>query len=116
MFEEEPAAEESYFTMNIYPILSEYFPCFANLRPANSWAGLYDVNSLDATPIIDKVKNCILITGMSGSGIMKADAVGRIAAAHLKNAEEATLYGGVSISTSRLGLSNRNIGKEQFVL
>jgi glycine/D-amino acid oxidase-like deaminating enzyme len=116
MFEEEPAPEEAYYTMNIYPILSEYFPCFANLRPANSWAGLYDVNSLDATPIIDKMNNCILITGMSGSGIMKADAVGRIAAAQFEDSEEATLYGGRSISTRRLRLTNRNIGGEQFVL
>lgn len=115
-FEEEPVAEEAYFTMNIYPILSEYFPCFANLRPTNSWAGLYDINSLDATPIVEKINNCILTTGMSGSGIMKADAVGRLTAALLNDKDEATLYGGQSISTSRLGLTNRNIGKEQFVL
>src|SRR3989337_769420 len=42
-FEEEPIAEESYYTYNIYPILSEYIPCFANLRPVNSWAGFYDI-------------------------------------------------------------------------
>src|SRR5208283_1016297 len=115
-FEEEPAAEEAYFTMNIYPILSEYFPCFTNLRPTNSWAGLYDINSLDATPIVEKINSCILTTGMSGSGIMKADAVGRLTAALLNDQDTAMLYGGQSISTSRFGLTNRNIGKEQFVL
>ena len=115
-FEEEPIPEEAYFTMNIYPILSEYFPCFTNLRPTNSWAGLYDINSLDATPIVEKINGCILTTGMSGSGIMKADAVGRLTAALLNDQDTAMLYGGQSISTSRLGLTNRNIGKEQFVL
>ena len=115
-FEEEPIAEEAYFTMNIYPILSEYFPCFTNLRPTNSWAGLYDINSRDATPIIEKINSCILTTGMSGSGIMKADAVGRITAALLNDQDKAVLYGGQSISTSRLGLTNRNVGREEFVL
>lgn len=115
-FEEEPMAEESYFTYGIYPILTEYFPCFANLRPANSWAGFYDINSVDATPIIDRLGNCILTVGMSGSGIMKADAVGRMAAAIVKGNEEATLYGDRRISTKLLGLTNRSVGKEEFVI
>jgi glycine/D-amino acid oxidase-like deaminating enzyme len=115
-FEDEPMAEESYFTYNIYPILSEYFPCFANLRPTNSWAGFYDINSVDSTPIIDRVDNCILTVGMSGSGIMKADAVGRMAAAILKGKAEAALYGERRISTTRLGLTNRSVGKEEFVI
>jgi len=116
MFEEEPNAEESYYTYNIYPILSEYLPCFANLRPANSWAGFYDINSLDSTPVIDRISNCILATGMSGSGIMKADAVGRVAAAVFKDESEAVLFGDRRISASRVGLTNRSVGKEEFVL
>ena len=115
-FEEEPAAEEAYFTMNIYPILSEYFPCFTNVRPSNSWAGFYDVNSLDGAPIVDKIDNCILATGMSGSGIMKADSIGRLTAAIYDGKKEATLFGNRTISTSRLGLTNRNVGQEQFVI
>ena len=115
-FEEEPMAEESYFTYNIYPILTEYLPCFANLRPTNSWAGFYDINSADSTPIIDRVGNCILTVGMSGSGIMKADAVGRMAAAIFKGNEEATLYGDRRISTKLLGLTNRSVAKEEFVI
>jgi glycine/D-amino acid oxidase-like deaminating enzyme len=115
-FEEEPAAEESYYSYNIYPILSEYFPCFANLRPVNSWAGFYDINSLDATPIIDRIDNCIIATGMSGSGIMKADAVGRYAAALLRDEEEAVLFGDRKISTARLGMTDRSVSREEFVI
>ena len=114
--EEDPVAEEDYFTMSIYPILSEYFPCFTNLRPATSWAGFYDVNSLDGTPVVDRIDNCILATGMSGSGIMKADAIGRLAAALYYEESEATLFGNRTISTTRLGLVNRNVGHEQFVI
>jgi FAD-dependent oxidoreductase domain-containing protein 1 len=115
-FEEEPSAEESYYTYNIAPILSEYLPCFANLRPVNSWAGLYDINSLDSTPIIDRINNCIIATGMSGSGIMKADAVGRMVAAIYQGKREASLCGDKRISTTRLGLTNRSVGKEEFVI
>jgi len=114
--EEEPSAEESFYTNNIYPILSEYYPCFTNLRPVNMWAGSYDVNSLDGTPVIEKIANCIITTGMSGSGIMKADAVGCVATALFDNEEEATLYGNHKIKTSRLGLANRDVGKEEFVI
>ena len=115
-FEEEPSAEEAYFTMNIYPILSEYFPCFTNVRPSNSWAGFYDINSLDGTPVVDKIDNCILATGMSGSGIMKADSIGRLVAAIYDGKKEAPLFSNRTISTNILGLRNRNVGQEQFVI
>jgi FAD-dependent oxidoreductase domain-containing protein 1 len=114
--EEEPTADENNYTYNIYPILSEYFPCFANLRPANSWAGFYDVNSVDGTPIVARISNCVLATGMSGSGIMKADAVGRMAAAVTEGKQEAKLFGGQTISTLRLDLTNRAVPKEEFVI
>jgi glycine/D-amino acid oxidase-like deaminating enzyme len=114
--EEEPIAEEPYYTKQIYPVLSEYFPCFINLRPTNMWAGFYDVNSLDATPIIARIENCIITTGMSGSGIMKADAVGRIAAALLDGKDEATLFGNRKISTAQVGLVNRAVEPEKFVI
>lgn len=115
-FEDEPSAEDNYYTYNIAPILGEYFPCFANLRPVNSWAGFYDINSLDSTPILDRINNCIVATGMSGSGIMKADAVGRMVAAIYQGKDEATLYGNRSIPTTRLRLTNRSVGKEEFVI
>ena len=114
--EEEPIADENNYTYNIYPILSEYFPCFANLRPVNSWAGFYDVNSVDSTPIVARISNCVLATGMSGSGIMKADAVGRMAAAITEGKQEAKLFGDQRISTLRLGLTNRAVPKEEFVI
>lgn len=114
--EEEPAADESFYTQNIYPVLSEYFPCFTNLRPANMWTGFYDVNSLDSTPIVTRVGNCIITAGLSGSGIMKADSVGRIAAALFDDKDEATLFGNHRISTTKLGLVSRAVEQEKFVI
>ena len=115
-FEEEPTAEDNHFTYNISPILSEFFPCFANIRPVSSWAGHYDINALDGTPIIDRVSNCTFAIGTSGSGIMKADAMGRIATALLAGKTEATLFGNRKIATSTLGLQNRAVDKEEFVI
>jgi glycine/D-amino acid oxidase-like deaminating enzyme len=112
--EEEPMAEEQFFNRNIYPILTEYLPCFSNLRPVNPWAGFYDLNSVDSTPIIARVGNCIMAVGMSGSGLMKADGVGRVATAIFEGKEEATLFGDRKISTSQLGLTNRSVGKEEL--
>ncbi len=112
--EEDPRAEEPFFNHNIYPILTEYFPCFANLHPSNAWAGFYDLNSVDSTPIIAQVGNCIMAVGMSGSGLMKADAVGRVATAVFEGKEEATLFGDRRISTSHLGLTDRAVGKEEL--
>ena len=114
--EEEPVADESFYTQNIYPVVSEYFPCFTNVRPVNMWAGFYDVNSLDSTPIVAKVGNCIITAGLSGSGIMKADSVGRIAAALYDDKDEAALFGNRRIPTTKLGLVNRTVEKEQFVI
>jgi len=115
-FEEEPTADEAYYARNISPVLSEYFPCFTNLRPVNMWAGCYDVNSIDATPIVARVANCIITAGLSGSGIMKADAVGRIASAVYDDKDTATLYGNRTLQPSRIGLVNRVVEPEKFVI
>jgi glycine/D-amino acid oxidase-like deaminating enzyme len=80
------------------------------------WAGFYDVNSLDATPIVARVENCIITSGLSGSGIMKADAVGRIAAALYDDKDEATLYGERRIPTAQIGLVDRRVEQEKFVI
>jgi len=116
MFEEDPQAERDYYTYSIYPILSKYFPHFKDVTPTNMWAGQYDVNTLDANPYIFQEAGVIMAAGLSGSGIMKADAVGRIVAALYAKKERAKLYGGRKIRVSRLGVAERNVGAERFVL
>jgi glycine/D-amino acid oxidase-like deaminating enzyme len=116
LYEENPMPEDSYYNCSIYPILSDYFPCFTSLRPSNSWAGHYDINTVDRTPIVERVANCVIVTGMSGSGIMKADGIGRVAAAVLQGRSETTLFDGRKLQTSRIGLKNRSVGREELVL
>jgi FAD-dependent oxidoreductase domain-containing protein 1 len=116
LFEEDPQPEADYFTYNIYPILSRYFPQFREAKPNKIWAGEYDINTLDSNPCIFQQNGLLVVAGLSGSGIMKADAVGRIASALYGEEEHATLYGGRKIEVGRLGISERRVDPERFVL
>jgi glycine/D-amino acid oxidase-like deaminating enzyme len=80
------------------------------------WAGQYDINTLDGVPYLFEEAGAIVVAGLSGSGIMKADAVGRMAAALYGKREYANLYGGRRIKVARLGVTERNTGIERFIL
>jgi len=58
----------------------------------------------------------IIITGCSGSGIMKADAIGRIVDALYQKKEEAELYGNVKFKVSDIGVEKRNVENEEFTI
>ena len=115
-FEENPLPEERFYIEGIYPVLVKYFPQFTDMRPSTSWAGLYDVNPIDEGPLVYEVSNVIVAAGTSGSGIMKADAVGRVVAAVLKGEDEAELFGGEVIKVKDLSLSSRSFEPERLVL
>jgi FAD-dependent oxidoreductase domain-containing protein 1 len=115
-FEEEPAAEEDFYTLNIYPVMSHYFPYFKDIRPYNKWAGHYDLNTIDGNPYIFEDSGLIIADGTSGSGIMKADAIGRIIAAAEAGKDIATLYGGKHFRIAKLGIETRQVEPEEFVI
>ncbi len=114
--EEDPQAEEDYYTNNIYHALVKYFPCFEDVRPMNMWAGQYAVNSFDGIPVVVPSPGMIYVGGASGSGIMKADALGRIVAALNLGEEEAELYGGRRLKVADLGIHNRNVERESLII
>jgi len=114
--EEDPQAEEDYYTNNIYHALVMYFPAFEDVRPMNSWAGQYAINSLDESPVIYKESGLIYVGAGSGSGIMKGDALGRITSALYYGDDKAELYGGVFFKVSDLGIHHRNVETEKFVI
>lgn len=116
MLEEDPQSEDDYYTNNIYHALVMYFPDFEDIRPMNSWAGQYAINSLDETPVIYKEKGFLYVGAGSGSGIMKGDAVGRIADALLAGEDEAELFGGAKIPVANIGFKNRCVEPEEFVI
>ncbi|GBC69569.1 D-amino acid dehydrogenase [archaeon HR01] len=109
-------AETSYYYDNIHPVLSKYMPAFSNSRPENMWAGCYSMNNLDGNPIVFRFLNCVVVTGGSGSGVMKSDAVGRIAAAAVNGQKTAILHGGVPFDISVIGVEERRVDKEYLIL
>jgi len=114
--EEDPQAEEDYYTNNIYHALVMYFPDFEDVRPMNSWAGQYAINSFDESPVIYKEEGLLYVGAGSGSGIMKGDALGRIASALYYGEEDAELYGGRKFRVADLGVHHRRIEPEKFVI
>lgn len=114
--EEDPKPEDSFYRYSIYPVLSKYLPQFAETYPETMWAGHYDINPIDGQPVIFRVGNIGVAAGTSGSGIMKADAIGRIAASMALEKEEAELFDGTRIKVEIFGLNRRDIDRERIIL
>ncbi|MHA1202585.1 MAG: NAD(P)/FAD-dependent oxidoreductase [Candidatus Heimdallarchaeaceae archaeon] len=112
-------ADPRVYEYDQYLVLSEYLPILKNQPLTNQWAGYYAMNTTDKNPVVFKpngIKGLIVVTSGSGSGIMKADAVGRIADALYCGKENAELFGGKKFKVSRLGLKSRDVDKEDFVI
>ena len=114
--EEDPQPEKNFYQYAIYQVLVKYFPQFKDCRPTSAFAGLYGINTLDGQPIIFEEKDLIVVGGASGSGIMKADAIGRIAAALYNSEEYALLYGDRKFKVSDLSLKNRRVEQEKLII
>lgn len=115
MEEDDYNAERAYYEQSVYPVLSKYFPAFNNARPGNMWAGAY-AYSVDAIPLVYEHSGVIVVTGASGSGIMKADALGRIADGLYRGASKTELFGGRTMKTTALGLVNREVEVEKVLI
>ncbi|MCK4972757.1 MAG: FAD-binding oxidoreductase [Candidatus Heimdallarchaeota archaeon] len=112
-------ADSRIYEYDQYLILSEYLPILKDQPLTSQWAGFYAMNTMDKNPVVFKpngIKSLIVVTSGSGSGIMKADAVGRIAEALYCGEENAELFGGKEFKVSRLGLKSRDVDKEDFVI
>jgi len=114
--EDNPEPEENYYRYGIYQVLVKYFPQFTDCQPFSAFAGLYEINSLDGQPLIFEENGLMVVGGASGSGILKADAISRIAAALHNGEEYALLYGGRKFKVSDLGLKNRHVEPEKLVI
>jgi glycine/D-amino acid oxidase-like deaminating enzyme len=113
--EDDWKSEQSYFEQSMYPVLSTYLPAFKDVRPASGWAGAY-AYSFDAVPYVYKEAGMIFATGDSGSGIMKADAVGRMVDALYRGDKTTTLHSGIKIDTDTLSIGNRKVEKEEVLI
>jgi glycine/D-amino acid oxidase-like deaminating enzyme len=114
--EDDPQPEREFYARNIYDVLVKYFPCFKDLREVNMWAGHYAINTVDGIPIVEPAPGMIYAGATSGSGLMKGDALGRIVTSNYMGEDEAELYGGRKFKVSNIGISNRKVAREGFVI
>jgi glycine/D-amino acid oxidase-like deaminating enzyme len=114
--EDNPEPEENYYTFGLYQVFVKYFPQFVDCQPFSAFAGLYEINTIDGQPLIFEENGLMVVGGASGSGILKADAIGRIATALFNGEQYALLYEDRKFKVSDMGLKNRNIEPEKLVI
>jgi len=114
--EDRPAAEGAFFETRIRPQVAACFPAFQGAAPEYAWAGHYDDHPGDSTPLVARLGGALMVGGTSGSGIMKADALGRIVAARLSGREWVELGDGSRFRVADLGLKERRVAPEEFVI
>jgi glycine/D-amino acid oxidase-like deaminating enzyme len=114
--EDEPEPEENFYKYGLYQVMVKYFPQFTGCQPFSAFAGLYEINSIDGQPVIFEENGLMVVGGASGSGILKADSIGRIATALYSSEEYALLYGDRKFKVSDLGLKKRSVEPEKLVI
>jgi glycine/D-amino acid oxidase-like deaminating enzyme len=109
--------EREYYLDQIFPVLVEVFPQFENATIENMVAGSYAYNTIDKNPYVFRpMENLLLVTGGSGSGIMKCDSIGRIAAANYFKEEYAMLYPDRPFRVDKLATVTRSVTPEEFII
>ena len=114
--ESRPRAEPDFFVKRLRPQLVNYFPDFQGVQPEYAWAGHYADHSADHTPIVERLDGAIVVGGTSGSGIMKADSLGRIVAGLYSGQDVVQLGDGQSLPVASLALKNRALPPEKFII
>jgi FAD-dependent oxidoreductase domain-containing protein 1 len=114
---EEPAmAQGDFFENRIRPQVEAYFPVFQGVVPTHAWAGHYDEHLPDHTPFVERLAGAIIVGGTSGSGVMKADSLGRIVAGLYGGLDVVELGHGGYFRIADLSLRQRAAPPEEFVI
>jgi len=74
------ASDRAPFEAIVWPALAHRVPAFDRLRLLDTWAGHYEVNTLDHNAIVGphpRIANLLFANGFSGHGLQQAPAVGR---------------------------------------
>jgi glycine/D-amino acid oxidase-like deaminating enzyme len=116
MFEPEPLPEAEFFEKYMRPVLKADLPWLGDAEIKHSWAGQYHYNTIDGNPFIFNEKNLTMVVGASGSGIMKADAIGKITAARILEKTKVELMENVELPVNTLGLESRLAAKEHLII
>ncbi len=106
------------FATDLVPAVSPYLPRFDTneVRLENSWGGYYNF-SPDGLPVVEEESFGVLfVGGDSGSGILKADSLGRLVAAQYEGKTEARFFTGETYRVDRLSLDHRVVQQERIIL
>jgi len=114
--EDDPQPEESFYRYGIYQVVTKYFPQFSGAQLYGSWAGQYALNTIDGQPVVFEQNDLLVVGSCSGSGNMKCDALGRIAAALYRGEETVDLYGNETFRVSDLGMAKRKVEPEKLII
>lgn len=108
--------DTEYFLKAISPVLTYYFPSLKDWELKMRWSGHYSYHLPEKNPIVENISNIHWAAGTSGSGIMKADSVGRVAASGLLDISDTELFDGSRFPTRSLALRHRDVTVESFVI
>lgn len=106
------------FGTDILPSVTPYFPKFETsaVRLENSWGGYYSFSPDGAPVLAEEPYGVIFVGGDSGSGVMKADSLGRLVTAMYDGRSGAPLSNGIHYRLERLSLTHRAVEQERIIL
>ncbi len=109
-------SREAYATDTL-PAVTPYLPALGDrARLENAWGGYYGFSPDGLPVLVTEPFGVTFIGGDSGSGIMKADSLGRLVAATYEGKREATLFSGEVYRADRLSLAHRDVEEERIIL
>ncbi|MDD2903963.1 MAG: FAD-binding oxidoreductase [Syntrophales bacterium] len=114
--EDNPKADEEFFLKRLRPLVAPYFPAFRETTPQYAWAGHYADHPADSLPFVDWLGGALVVGGASGSGIMKADSLGRIVAGLYCGQDRVELGQGRPFRVQDLALSGRDLAPEGLII
>jgi FAD-dependent oxidoreductase domain-containing protein 1 len=106
------------FATDVLPAVTPYLPKFetSGVRLENAWGGYYNFSPDGLPVLVEESYGVIFVGGDSGSGIMKADSLGRLVAAKYDGKTEARLFTGDAYRLDRLSLDHRVVQEEKIIL
>jgi FAD-dependent oxidoreductase domain-containing protein 1 len=111
-------ADPSSYATDVLPAVTPYLPQLGTTaaRLESSWGGYYHFSPDGHPVLVEQPYGVIFAGGDSGSGIMKADSIGRLVAAAYGGRPEAKLFTGDSYRVDRLSLAHRDLADERIIL
>ena len=114
--DEDPQPEAEFLRDQIRPVVDGYLPGMKGAEVKVSWAGQYHSNTIDGNPYVFKESNLTVVAGASGSGIMKSDSIGRVAAAVRRDEPSVELFDGQRMNVGDLGIRGRRVAPEALII